>query len=69
MGSERRAVSARLHEIFESRGWSWANHAFRETYDGFSSEHSDDVNEKEKDLNNPRLKALLKGFSKNSRLH
>ncbi len=56
-------------KFFESRGWSWANHAFRETYDGFSSEHSDDVNEKEKDLNNPRLKALLKGFSKNSRLH
>lgn len=55
--------------FFESRGWSWANHAFRETYDGFSSEHSDDVNETEKDLNNPRLKALLKGFSKNSRLH
>lgn len=55
-------------EFFESRGWSWANHAFRETFDGFSPEHSDDVNEKEKDLNNPRLKALLDGFSKNSRL-
>lgn len=55
-------------EFFESRGWSWANHAYRETYDGFSPEHSDDVNVKEKDLNNPRMKALLEGFSKNKPL-
>lgn len=55
-------------EFFEKRKWSWANHAFRETFDGFSPEHSDDVNVKEKDMDNPRMKALLEGFSKNSKL-
>lgn len=55
-------------EFFEGRGWSWANHAYREIFDGFSPEHSDDVKVKEKDPGNSRMKALLEGFSKNSRL-
>ena len=52
-------------DIFESLGWDWTYHAFREWH-GWSVEHgSDKADQRRSDTDTPAKKVLLEAFSKN----
>lgn len=52
-------------DIFESLGWDWTYHAFRE-WQGWSVEHgSDKADQKPSPTDTPAKKVLLEAFSKN----
>ena len=54
-----------LLTIAEEYGWDWCYHAYRE-WSGWSAEHCADHDAETIDLDNPRLKLLLKYFKKNN---
>lgn len=62
-GSAKRYVNDMIW-IFERFGWDWTYHAWRE-WEGWSPEHSSDINDKEPKDSAPVLDVLRKWFSKN----